>query len=120
MCNKPARLGALLAVCLHIDVAMARETITRAEAELAVRDGARYAIADVDNHDLQIVRLKSPRNNGDAGFACGIIEPIGSPRIKTQMQSFHASLVMHDGVLSAIVAGLFMSIDELLEQDICR
>lgn len=119
MLNKPAFICVLLAACLTADSATARE-ISRAEAELAVRTGARYTVSDVDNHDLRIVRMKSPQNNGSAGYACGTIDPVGSPRVSNGVKSFHASLVMHDGVLSAIVAGFYMPIEELLEQEICQ
>ena len=94
--------------------------VTRLEVEAAIQAAARETIFDADNRYFRTIRVKIPRHHEDSGFACGAIEILGSPRGNDGKQSFYAFLSLRHDKLNVIVAGYFMSAEELLEQDICK
>ena len=112
--------AACMVLCiLPIKTSFARD-ILRLEVEARIQIAARGIIFDADNRYFRVIRIKIPRHHEDSGFACGAIEILGSPRGNDGKQSFHAFLSLRHDKLNVIVAGLFMSAEELLEQDICK
>ncbi len=104
----------------RINTSFARD-ISRLEVEGAIQIAAREAIRDADNRYFRVVRLKIPRHHENGGFVCGRIEILGSPIRNHGEQSVHAFLSQRNGKLNVIgMYGLFMPVEELLEQSICK
>lgn len=112
--------AACMALCiLPIKTSSARD-VSRLEVEGAIQMAGRGAIFDADNRYFRVMRVKIPRHHEDSGFACGAIEILGSPIGNDGMQSFHAFLSLRHGKLNVLMAGLFMSAEELLQSDMCK
>lgn len=119
-----ARAGQLLSASGLVLVASvvhaAADTPTRAEIEYQINQAAPLWMIDAENHHLSLTRLHLPRQEGDAGGACGAIRPVGSPRFIDQMNSYKATLIMLDGsVQVAAVTTFYMPVEKLLQDPLC-
>lgn len=100
--------------------AQADET-TRLDVQVLVNRAARDRISNADDHLLTIETLKIPRVATETGRVCGAIVSLRRKPDLNQWNSYQAILYIENGRVT--VAGMstyFMSIEELLDETICK
>lgn len=94
---------------------------TRVDALALVNRDARNWILDADNFRLDIDTLRLPRSTKEQGKVCGPIVPLRSRRGPRAFQSYSATLWVEDGrLVIGSLTPFFMSIEELVADDLCR
>lgn len=100
--------------------AQADET-TRLDVQVLVNRAARDRISNADDQLLTIETLKIPRGATETGRVCGAILSRRRKPEFNQWNSYQAILYIENGrVTIAGMSTYFMSIEELLDETICK